>query len=852
MRERDKPHLIIPTPASARAYQPPKRKIDTPDLPAPADRGAHGTQLKADLEDTAAAALERRQEQSITVVGTIEGFYASFDSFPGIELALESLDPRAGTVHPELRAVQEVHLGDGQVVERATVFIPEGKINYFVDRVTRYLETVEESKPRSSNMIDRIQTIRLASIQAMWTDHVDEFPPDGATVWWEVWLRNRDGGEAARLRSFAEVAGLRVGRQVLGFGDRTIMLLQASTEQLASAVDVLDDLAELRRPHDPTQFLAAAEAIDQADWVADLARRVEPAEADAPAVCIVDTGVYRDHPLFDGSLDPDDCHAAESGWPVHDHDGHGTQMAGLALYGDLGSAMAQHAPIRLRHRLESVKLLPPPPRQNPEHLYGAITAAGVSRAEIQAPERPRVFSIAVTAPIDPDLNTAQPTTAHGQPSSWSATLDALAAGRAVTTDDDGLVYLGDAEDTARRLFVVCAGNVREWVDDHLARSDLEPVEDPAQAWNVLTIGAYTEIDTMTEAPSDFNGWTPLASRGQLSPFSRTGVSFGRNWPVKPDVVMEGGNVARSPDGTDFDTPDNLQLLTTDAPLNGPRLLTTTGATSAATAQAAGLAASVMAEYPELWPETVRALIVHSAEWTPAMRAEFPADGGKRSRANRARRYGMGVPNLGRATRSATDALTLIVQDVIHPFADGAMREIHFHRLPWPTDILTELGAAQVRLRVTLSYFIEPNPGRRGWKRRYSYASHGVRFDLRRPTESSVEFQKRVNQKAREAGEPRSTSTSDSDKWFFGAEHRSAPGSLHADVWTGNAADLAQRSELAVFPVTGWWKENPGRDNSDNGARYALVVSIETPEQDVDIWTPVAQQIQVLTTVAVTT
>lgn len=50
--------------------------------------------------------------------------------------------------------------------------------------------------------------------------------------------------------------------------------------------------------------------------------------------------------------------------------------------------------------------------------------------------------------------------------------------------------------------------------------------------------------------------------------------------------------------------------------------------------------------------------------------------------------------------------------------------------------------------------------------------------------------------------------------------------------------------LAVFPVTGWWKENPGRDHSDHGARYALVVSVETPGQDVDVWTPVAQQIGV--------
>ena len=41
------------------------------------------------------------------------------------------------------------------------------------------------------------------------------------------------------------------------------------------------------------------------------------------------------------------------------------------------------------------------------------------------------------------------------------------------------------------------------------------------------------------------------------------------------------------------------------------------------------------------------------------------------------------------------------------------------------------------------------------------------------------------------------------------------------------------------PVTGWWKEQPWRDRSDIGVRYALVVSIETPETETDIWTPTA-------------
>lgn len=207
-------------------------------------------------------------------------------------------------------------------------------------------------------------------------------------------------------------------------------------------------------------------------------------------------------------------------------------------------------------------------------------------------------------------------------------------------------------------------------------------------------------------------------------------------------MLESGNVARSPVDASYDTPDNLQLLTTNMP-HGSRLLTTTCATSAETAQAAELAASILAEYPMLWPESVRALIVHSVEWTSAMGEQFQKDKKKQARAMLRRRYGMGVPQLTRAIRSASDALTLIVQDDIRPFHKGSMREIHYHKLPWPTETLEQLGEAQVQLRITLSYFVEPSPSRRGWRSRYSYASHGLRFDLQRamvgvPTATAIE------------------------------------------------------------------------------------------------------------------
>ena len=101
----------------------------------------------------------------------------------------------------------------------------------------------------------------------------------------------------------------------------------------------------------------------------------------------------------------------------------------------------------------------------------------------------------------------------------------------------------------------------------------------------------------------------------------------------------------------------------------------------------------------------------------------------------------------------------------------------------------------------------------------------------------------MNQQALDEDEEKPRSSSDSTEWFLGEQTRNK-GSVHSDIWVGTAADLAERGVIGIYPVSGWWKDQPKRDRSQLGARYALVVSIETDAEGVDIWTPVAQEIGV--------
>lgn len=314
--------------------------------------------------------------------------------------------------------------------------------------------------------------------------------------------------------------------------------------------------------------------------------------------------------------------------------------------------------------------------------------------------------------------------------------------------------------------------------------------------------------------------------------------------------MEGGNYAIDGLGR-IDAADDLSLLTTARPVSG-RLLTTSRDTSAAVALAARMGAIIQSRYPALWPETIRGLVIHSAEWAAEMKEEFPDT----RRKDRLRCYGWGVPQMERAIWSAENAVTIIYEGQIQPFdkVGGQVRtkDMHIHEFPWPKDVLQMFPAETVRMRVTLSYFVEPSPGRQGWTRRHRYQSHGLRFDVKGPTQTLKDFRRWLS---REAGEEEREGVQDEDvvprrqgggqPWALGRNLR-ARGSIHSDWWKGSASELASCGYIGVYPVTGWWRERPHLGRWNRPARYSLIVSLETPSTDINLYTAIASQVGVAT------
>jgi hypothetical protein len=204
-----------------------------------------------------------------------------------------------------------------------------------------------------------------------------------------------------------------------------------------------------------------------------------------------------------------------------------------------------------------------------------------------------------------------------------------------------------------------------------------------------------------------------------------------------------------------------------------------------------------------------------------------------------------VPDIGRAILSAKNDVTLITQAEIQPFAlstDGrtaVFNEMHFYDLPWPKAALEQLESEIVTMKVTLSYFIEPNLTGKAATRPDTYRSYGLRFAMKKRNETKAAFRARVN-----AAQERESSAAEDEKscWLLGPKAIQA-GSLHCDLWRGYAIDLAGHDSIAVYPVGGWWKSHLGQRRVTDKGRYAMVVSISAPGHAVDLHTEVMNLVE---------
>jgi hypothetical protein len=224
------------------------------------------------------------------------------------------------------------------------LYVPDHARPAFEEILNEYLTgelTAIGQNPPNKAKVEAIEAIRTARIATFWTDQKPIPDDTQAAMWWGLWcFKDRED----KIEEVCARLGVRTASEDrrLYFPEIVVVPVLANRTTIELLLFATDAIAELRFASDNPVFFTDDVRGEQAEWVDGLAERIIWPGTDAPAVCILDTGVNPGHPLIEPALTTTDMHALDNEWDPSDHDegGHGTAMAGIALHGDLTAALA--------------------------------------------------------------------------------------------------------------------------------------------------------------------------------------------------------------------------------------------------------------------------------------------------------------------------------------------------------------------------------------------------------------------------------------------------------------------------------------------------------------------------------
>lgn len=175
---RNRRHILVGTAPQVEPFTP---HTSGRALARPSDRPQHAAVLKSALETANTEAVEMRQQTPLTVGSAHPGRYIEFEGPPGVDLKIDSLDLQGSGI--KVVAVQPRREADqAATAQRATVFIPDGKLDVFLKHFEQYAtELTENGQPKHKELVDRIAVVRLEG-QSRWEDMSDKKISSAAIV----------------------------------------------------------------------------------------------------------------------------------------------------------------------------------------------------------------------------------------------------------------------------------------------------------------------------------------------------------------------------------------------------------------------------------------------------------------------------------------------------------------------------------------------------------------------------------------------------------------------------------------------------------------------------------------------
>ncbi|KAB0891179.1 S8 family peptidase [Klebsiella michiganensis] len=520
--------------------------------------------------------------------------------------------------------------------------------------------------------------------------------------------------------------------------------------------------------------------------------RIPSPSLNAAKICILDSGINTAHPLLRSAIAESASFVVDE--DEFDHCGHGTAVAGIALYGDVEACDASNF-WQPSLWLYNGKVL---------NSLGEFDTSTIETTLNQAVEYfvnlgCRVFNLSLgntNAPYD---------------------------GKHIR----GIAYLLDV--LARRhniLFVVSAGNFSGSSDPDVPQESWRTeypsylihnssvIIDPAPALNVLTIGSYARHNATFDAqrrPDEISHLSP-AGEFQPSPFTRHGPSV--KGAFKPEVVAHGGNFAapmRHDGGQWRAHARGLGVLSCHHQFQGNTLFSEQSGTSFSAPYISHLAGRLLNEYPDMSANMLRAMLVNHAELTSQMENTFSVEVGDAYKAEPATRHrsvirdivGYGMIEEDGLYRSSEEVVVMMCEEQIE-------NDKHqFFELPLPASFLRTQRAVR-ELHITLAFA----PAVR--TTRLDYVATQISFRLVKGT-SLQEVQQYFNHDIQDGTDSRNDDATSNRS--ITAQQRDH-GTLQSSSWTFKSRSPNEKWFVVVTRNDREW----GASLNNQYESYALVVT----------------------------
>lgn len=805
------PHIEIEREPIQREIRP--RLARGRSVPVRENRAERGEALKA--QTTAAA-------QQLTSVRTSLGI----DPRRLLVLRLETLDAdqREAIERLDITVVEELReRRGGNIVFRVLAQFPdEQTLQAFIDEHDSYgreqLSPTALPFAQRRNFFDALESVSVVTPEErtggrLRREGVPTTEPFYLDV--DLWNPGTPQAQAEVIRAFRQLVESR-GGTVVGDPLRIPSLILAKVgcgTALLQELFQLDLVSLIDLPPKPPP----EEAFDIFREIT-VPEVLPPIPPDGPLACVVDSGVVAGHPLLRGTvLEEADFGSGEDS--TVDRNGHGSQVAGLVVYGDIAKRTVSGEWIPqvslcvakvLRHREDPTG-----------QTEGLAEFPEEQRAERQLTEAIEYFARARNVRVfNLSIGNLDRMYAGGRQLPWAEALDDLARRLDIVI----VVPTGNVPDPEIPV-ATSSQQLQRAVLAGLTGQDHRLI-DPATAALCLTVGSLARAGEPYGNQTELPGSPPDCP----SPFTRTGPGVADG--VKPELAHYGGNFTVTGIGsTVFWRKQNpgLSEPTLNHAFATGRLLKGAVGTSFAAAHVTHIAARAEAALREQLgrPPTanlIRALVVDSARVPPGI---YEWTDGRRDPLLRS--VGYGTPAVD-ACWSTFNRVSLIAEDTV-PY-----RTFHVYALQLPEVFLDTQGRKSVT--VTLAY----DPPTRLSRRDYLATVMWLEIFRGLTTEQIVEYRSKY------AGDGEPPRAPDRNKLDFQPPGQVLrPSTVQSRRWESNrGSKLNYRPDEEAEPTfhifVGCQPRFPDPFGQEQ-QRYALIVTLEHEDQAIELYQEVQARVR---------